>query len=92
MVTYRYKTDLLIIEEKANNNDKEFIFKVKDVDTIVPALRKVRMFFDSDKIYTDVIFYSHPNHEYQVIVRQNYYIDFLLVLFKNKIIQCIEWK
>lgn len=91
MVAYRYDTSLLHIEEKDNDQDKEFIFKVKDVDTVLPALRKIRAFFDSDKVYTDVIFYSHPGYEYQVIVRQDHYIDFLLALFKYKIITYLEW-
>ncbi|MFT9848741.1 hypothetical protein [Aneurinibacillus sp. REN35] len=92
MVTYRYNTDRLLIEEKDNEKDKEFVFTVLDVDTILPGLRRVRAFFDSDKVYTDVIFYSHPNHEYQVIVRHDHYIDFLLALFKSRIIDSLEWK
>ncbi|MED0675483.1 hypothetical protein ABEV55_03270 [Aneurinibacillus thermoaerophilus] len=91
MISYQYDTNALTIEEQKNELDTEFILKVKDVDGIIPALRKVRAFFDQDKVYTDVIFYPHPNHEYQIIVRQDYYIDFLLALFKNKIIHTLEW-
>jgi hypothetical protein len=91
VITYRYDTNSLTIEEKQNEQDIEFIIKVKDVDKVTPALRNVRAFFDSDKIYTDVIFYPHPNHEYQIIVRQDHYVVFLLALFKHRIIHAMEW-
>jgi predicted Zn-dependent protease len=91
VITYRYDTNSLTIEEKQNEQDIEFIIKIKDADAVIPALRNVRAFFDSDKVYTDVIFYPHSNHEYQIIVRQDYYVDFLLALFKHRIIHAMEW-
>ncbi|MBA4603611.1 hypothetical protein H2C83_15170 [Thermoactinomyces sp. AMNI-1] len=57
----------------------------------VNELRKVRNFFDENDVYTDVLFYVYTNHKYQVIVRQDYYNDFIIQLMKHRLLKSVEW-
>lgn len=89
-VIYEYDNDKLEIRERGNGNDTEFIIKVKD-PVYDQNIHAVRNFFDYNKIYTDVYFYTHSDHSYQIIVREDYYIDFILQLFKYQILKSLRW-
>jgi hypothetical protein len=43
-------------------------------------------------VYTDVLFYAYPDQTYKVIVRRDYYVEFVLELMKHKLLQSVEWK
>lgn len=43
-------------------------------------------------MYTVVLFYAYANHEYRVIVRRDYYVDFLLEMMKHRLLRSAEWK
>lgn len=51
----------------------------------------MRNFFDENDVYTDVLFYAYANHKFQVIVRQDYYNDFVIELMRHHLLQSIEW-
>jgi hypothetical protein len=91
MIRYEYDREGLDIQEKENGEDREFVMKVKNPEKYLPGLRKVRTHFSKDTVYTDVLFYTHPNHEYHIIVRADYYVDFILSLFKHRILLRLEW-
>ncbi|CEH29531.1 hypothetical protein AM501_23040 [Aneurinibacillus migulanus] len=92
MVRYEYDREGLDIQKRDNDQDKEFIIKVKNPDKYLPELHKVRTYFAKDTVHTDALFYTHQHNEYHVIVRADYYIGFLLGLFKHKILLSLEWE
>ena len=77
--------------EQRNGDDIEFMIVIKDIGRYLPAIKEVREHFERDSIYTDVLFYVYPNNEYRIIVRHDYYIDFILCLFKNKFVNSVSW-
>lgn len=79
------------IEEKTNQDDYAFYLKIEDED-LRQAYFKVRAFFENDRLYTDVLFYTHQDHRFEAIVRKDYYIDFLLALFKHQLIINMKWE
>lgn len=92
MIQYEYDRTGLFIEEKQNENDVEFVIRIQEPDRYLQAIHDVRSHFEQNTVYTDVLFYTHPNHVYQVIVRQDYYVDFLACLFKNRLLHSLAWK
>jgi hypothetical protein len=62
-----------------------------DIERYLPAMKQIREHFDQDSLYTDVLFYAHKNNEYQIIVRRDYYIDFILCLFKYQFVKSVNW-
>lgn len=91
MIIYQYDKTGLVIQETKNGDDSEFHIKLHD-PAYLTALHKVRSYFDSNKIHTDVLFYTHPNHDYQIIVRKDFYVDFILSLFKHRLLESVEWQ
>ena len=79
------------IEEKTNQYDFAFYLKIED-ESLRKAYFQVREFFENDHLYTDVLFYTHQDHRYEAIVRKDYYIDFLLALFKYKLLINMTWE
>lgn len=89
-LTYKVDEALVHLEETMNNQDFEFILRTKSEDGL-KRLHQVRKFFESDKIYTDVLFYSREDHSYQVIVRQDSYMPFVLGLFRSQLLTEMSW-
>ncbi len=89
-IVYQYDEENLEISEQPNDEDREFLIKVKNQE-ILPALRQVRNHFDQDRLITDVLFFTHKDHHIQVIVRKDFYVDFILSLFKHQVIKSIAW-
>lgn len=55
-------------------------------------IKQVKKLFEDNEVYTDVLFYAYGNHEYRVIVRRDYYTDFVLALMKHhRLLQSVEW-
>lgn len=90
MIRYEYDNTALEIKENDNGDDFEFHIKVLD-SALLHVIHKVRNYFDSNKIHTDVLFYTHPGREYQIIVRKDYYVDFILSLFKHQMLTLVRW-
>ncbi|WP_091185774.1 hypothetical protein [Paenibacillus catalpae] len=78
--------------ESKNGEDIEFHLQVLDhAEEILPKLKAVRAFFESDDVYTDVLFYIYPNHRYSAIVRPEFYAEFVLQLMKHRLLKRVEW-
>ncbi|BAU27128.1 hypothetical protein DFP93_104217 [Aneurinibacillus soli] len=91
MLRYYYDTEELDIEETENGQDREFHFHFKSAGQNMHDFQKVRAHFNRDRVITDVFFYPQADQRCRVIVRNDYYIDFVLVLFKYQILSHIEW-
>lgn len=88
---YRWDAALISIEEKVDGKDYEFRIRLLQAPN-VEAMRKVQHLFESNDVYTDVLFYAYPEHEYRVIVRQDFYADFILALMHHQLLRSVEWK
>jgi hypothetical protein len=91
MLTYKYNQDALNIEETINGEDKEFTILIKEDEPYLERMKQMQKFFDSDNIYTDVMFYVYENHRYQIIVRQDHYVNFVLVLMRHQLLVSVQW-
>lgn len=92
MLRYEVDKERLTIEEKTNGDDKEFWLKLLRPDAdMEKAIKEIRAFYDENETITDVLFYAHHNGEYQWIVRSDYYVDFVIHLFKYRLITRVEW-
>lgn len=89
-VIYKYDEKLLDIKETANEDDIEFSIDLYNSE-YKKNLKKVREFFEENKVLTDIHYYIHPNNKYQVIVRKDFYNEFLIQLFKEELLLEIKW-
>lgn len=91
MLKYQCVQEGFTLTEKKNNEDYEFMIRIKDVERYLPAMKEIREHFEGDDVHTDVLFYTMQNHEYRIIVRQDYYIEFILYLFKVQFVSSVSW-
>lgn len=89
-IFYEYDKNIIELNETDNGEDKEFNIKLLDKG-LDDNLHEIRKFFEQNKVYTDVLFYTHSDHTYQIIVKNEYYTDFVIKLFKEKLLQKISW-
>ncbi|HET7521771.1 MAG TPA: hypothetical protein VFJ73_00465 [Bacillales bacterium] len=90
MLTYDYNVNRLDIREKKRDEDVEFNLAIEDL-AMIERLKAVRERFENNDVFTDVMIYPHKDHVYQIIVREDYYIDFILELFKQKVLKSVSW-
>jgi len=88
--TYKYDKQFLSLEETSNGEDFEFILTFVEKNWR-KKIEKIREHFDANNILTDIHFYIHPNNRFQVIVRKDFYNEFIIELFRQQIIQEIKW-
>jgi hypothetical protein len=89
-IKYQYNKEDLKISEAPNEDDIEFniiLFK----EDLKQDLIKIRDYFSSNNIVTDILVYKHPNNHYQIIVRKDFYQEFILQLFKQQLIKELSW-
>lgn len=91
MLKYRYNEDGIQIQETLDGEDTEFHIRIINEEPYVAGMKRVQERFEENHIHTDVLFYVYPNHEYRVIVRRDYYIDFVLEMMKHYLLQSVEW-
>lgn len=91
MIQYHYDQEGFTLKEQRNEEDMEFLIAPIDPSRYLHALKRVREHFEADNIHTDVLFYVHKDHEYQIIVRPDFYVDFILCLFKYRIVLSVAW-
>lgn len=91
MIQYQYDTEGLAILEKRNGNDVEFEITICDKNAYLSSFLHIRDDFNANNIHTDVIFYALSEHHYRVIARKDYYVDFILRLFKYHLIRSVAW-
>lgn len=92
MLAYRCNDDVAVITETVNEQDVEFHLRLLQTEPYLQRLKEIRHYFEENDIYTDVLFYIYKNHEYGAIVRQAYYVDFVLQLMKYGFLRSVEWK
>ncbi len=91
MLRYERIQNGFTLNEQKNADDVEFTLLIHDTERYLPVMKQIRKHFDADEIYTDVLIYIHKDNEYQFIVRQDSYVDFVLILFKYHLIKSVSW-
>jgi hypothetical protein len=89
-VEYKYNEQFLDLKETSNEDDFEFTLTFDDIHW-KKKIQKIREHFEANNIITDVLFYIHPNNRFQIIVRKDYYNEFIIQLFRQQIVQEIKW-
>ena len=87
---YTYDEKLFELQEKPNEEDVEFSLILFDKE-LKKGFVKVREYFNQNNITTDIQIYTHPNDTYQIIVRKDFYYDFVLQLFKQQLLLEMKW-
>ncbi|MDU4697493.1 MULTISPECIES: hypothetical protein [Paenibacillus] len=92
-LTYRFDSERIRIRETANDEDVEFELTFLQDEPLLSKMREVQRRFEDNDVYTDVLFYLNQDQErqYKIIVRKDFYEDFLLALLKYRILEGIEW-
>lgn len=91
MVNYTFDPDLIDIKETQNQEDVTLMIEVKS-EVMRQRLKQIRHYFDENKDYTDVLFYSRNDGNYEVIVRNDMLVTFLLQAFRFRCIESLKWK
>ncbi|USG63559.1 hypothetical protein NDK47_15385 [Brevibacillus ruminantium] len=91
MVTYTFDHNQISIQETQNEHDVTFTLQVYS-DEMRNRLKQVRSFFDDNKDYTDALFYTQQDGSYEVIVRSDAVIPFLLQAFRFRCVESLSWK
>ncbi|CAM5792094.1 MULTISPECIES: hypothetical protein [Brevibacillus] len=91
MVAYTFDQSLIEIQETENENDVTFSIEVKSED-MRNRLKQVRSYFEDNKDYTDAFFYSRQGGSYEVIVRKDAVIPFLVQAFRFRCLESLQWK
>ncbi|GAA4709356.1 hypothetical protein [Brevibacillus fulvus] len=91
MLHYSFDSSLVEITEQKNEDDVTFTIQIKS-ETMRQRWKQVRFYFDDNKDYTDAFFYSHIDGHYEVIVRNDAVLPFLLQAFRYRCIESLAWK
>lgn len=91
MLIYEYDHNVIRVNETDNGNDVEFRIHILQEEPYLDGIKNVQREFEDNDVYTDVLFYIYANHEYRVIVRKDYYDDFILELMKQRLLQSVKW-
>lgn len=89
-IVYRYNKNVIAISETRNEDDVEFDIRIFE-DKYWEEMKQVQRTFEGNSVHTDVLFYPYENHHFRVIVRQDYYLDFILALMKHQLLESTEW-
>ncbi|PFP30309.1 hypothetical protein COJ96_06250 [Bacillus sp. AFS073361] len=89
-VEYKYNEQFLELKETPNGEDFEFTLTLVD-NKWKKKIEEIREYFDTNNILTDIHFYIHPNNRFQIIVRKDFYNEFIIQLFKQQIVEKIKW-
>lgn len=89
---YRSNPNTIDIQETDAGQDVEFLIRLIPGDPAqVDAMRHVQNYFDSNRVYTDVSFYAYQNHEYRIIVRKDFYVEFIIEMMRFQLLHGVEW-
>lgn len=89
-LTYHYSKEVIQIIETPNETDVEFDIKLPQ-EQYWAGMKELQRTFEEDEVYTDVLFYVYKDHHYRVIVRNDYYVDFILGLMKHQLLEEVKW-
>lgn len=87
---YKYDDTKIELKEAQNGDDIEFNLLLFDQE-VKKQLLKVKKFFNENNIVTDILVYTHSDKHIQIIVRKDYYYDFVLQLFKYQLLEEVKW-
>lgn len=87
---YKYNEANLSLQESLNEDDIEFHITFYEKE-LKKKLLKIKEFFNQNDVETDLLLYTHSDKHIQVIVRKDFYIDFILQLFKEHLLEEIKW-
>lgn len=90
MLIYTVDENKVVIKEEKDGNDHVFYFHFKDDETF-KYYQELKNYFQGNGIICDALFYSFSDGTTQVIVQDNYYIDFIIHMLKYKIVTKVEW-
>jgi hypothetical protein len=89
-LVYTIDEQLIELEEIPNGDDVEFSLTLLDKE-LKKRIAEIRDYFNTNNIVTDAQVYIHPNNKYQIIVRKDFYYDFVLQLFKHQLLLELKW-
>lgn len=93
MLRYTYDPKRITLTEEHNGQDTEFYLTVRSADAAIErAVKHIRDYFERNDVLTDVLFYAHHGEGYQWIVRQDFYTEFVLALFKHRLLTAVRWE
>jgi 23S rRNA G2069 N7-methylase RlmK/C1962 C5-methylase RlmI len=87
---YKYNETKMELKETQNEEDVEFNLTFFDKE-VKKQLQKVKQFFNENDISTDLLVYTHSDKHVQIIVRKDFYYDFVLQLFKYQLLEEVKW-
>ncbi|MCL6457014.1 MAG: hypothetical protein K6T85_03320 [Gorillibacterium sp.] len=90
-LTYRFNREQIHILETVNGFDTEFEIKILEDGPLVAGIKEIEKVFEDNRVYTDVMFYVYEHHHYKVIVRKDYYDQFILALMQYRLLLSVEW-
>ncbi|MGG5253492.1 hypothetical protein ACQYAD_08350 [Neobacillus sp. SM06] len=89
-LTYKFNEDVMKLTEAKNGADIEFNITFL-TNEFKPQIEKVEKHFSENQVITDVLVYAHKNHHYQIIVRKDFYDEFIIELFKHRLLLEVKW-
>lgn len=91
MLHYTFDNTMIDIEEILQEDGIAFQIQVKS-EEMRKRLKHVRAFFDDNKDFTDVIFYSHEDGTYETLVRNDVRESFLIQAFRFQCLTSMRWE
>ncbi|GEB77574.1 MULTISPECIES: hypothetical protein [Sporolactobacillus] len=89
-LTYEVNKSQIYLKEQDDAGDCAFMIQAKTNDAL-NRLRQMKIFFESDKVSTDILFYPQKDKVYQVIVRKEVYTAFIVHLFQLQLLKTVQW-
>lgn len=90
-LTYTYDSQRFNIHETCDGADVQFrILGLGEAD-LHTVMQGVQQEFEENRVLTDVFMYAYPHQTFEFIVRQDFYVDFVLSLMKHQILQRVAW-
>ncbi len=87
-----YECDERLIRLSESRNEEDVEFEIQIVESSAwDRVKEIQKSFDENDVYTDVLFYYYQDRV-RVVVRQDYYVDFILHLMKHRLATKAEWK
>ncbi|MGG4448753.1 hypothetical protein ABEX29_03070 [Brevibacillus porteri] len=91
MFHYTYDEKEIEIKEVVSEQGVSFQIIVK-TESMRERVKEVRRYFEGNKDYTDVMFFSREDGSFEVIVRTDMIESFLIDAFRFKCLQSICWE
>ena len=89
-LVYTIDEKLIELVEAPNGEDIEFTLTLLGKE-LKKRIEEIRDYFNANNIVSDAQVYIHPNNKYQIIVRKDFYYDFVLQLFKQQLLLELKW-